>query len=101
MKCAHRFISNKCKNSQKCLEEGTEKCFVEYPPRMTGDEFEAAQTELLKDIPEEFHGPLSYMAYEMGHSAGHEEVINYLRSFVGDLKAPIKQFEKRLMLDKS
>jgi hypothetical protein len=98
-RCANKCMYGKCKNQQNCLEDGTEKCFKPYPPRMTGDEFAAAQKEILEDIPEEFQGTLSYMAYESGHSAGYEEVINYLRGLVSDLEGPIKLFEKHIRLD--
>jgi hypothetical protein len=98
-KCANKCMYGKCKNQHKCIEEGTEKCFKPYPPRMTDVEFEAAQTEILTGIPEEFRSTISYMAYESGHSAGYEEVINYLRGLVADLEGPIKQFEKNIRLD--
>ena len=51
---------------------------------------------LLRDIPEEFKGALSYMAYERGHSAGKEEVLCILQGLVADLKDSIQAFEKRI-----
>jgi len=66
------------------------------PPPMTPEEHDAQEKELLKDIPEEFHSRLSYMAYERGHHSGMEECINHLRGLVNDLKDPIAAFQKRL-----
>jgi hypothetical protein len=63
---------------------------------MTDEEFSKEQTELLKDVPNEFKGALSYMAYERGHSSGHEEVINELRMLISDLQEPIKSFGERI-----
>jgi len=65
-------------------------------PRMTEEEYQKEQEEILAGIPQEFKGPLSYMAYERGHSAGNEESIGILRELVSDLREPIKAFEKRL-----
>jgi hypothetical protein len=65
-------------------------------PRMTEEEYLKEQEEILAGIPQEFKGPLSYMAYERGHSAGNEESIGILRGLVSDLREPIKAFEKRL-----
>lgn len=95
MKCQTKY-SNRCKNPQTCQETGAEPCFKPFPPRMTNEEFATQQAELLKDVPEEFKSAMSYMAYEDGHSAGHEEVINILRGLVSDLLPSIKAFEKRL-----
>lgn len=56
---------------------------------------------LLRDIPEEFHGPLSYIAYEQGHSAGQDEVNLILSGLVNDLAPAIKKFQQRLTQQKS
>jgi len=85
-----------CKNSQNCLETGEEKCHKPWPPRMTDEEFQLKQAELLKELPEEFHSTLSYLAYERGHSAGHEEVINILTDLCFNLQKPIQAFGKRI-----
>jgi hypothetical protein len=69
------------------------------PKRMTDAEYAAEQAELLKDIPEEFKGTLSYMAYERGHSSGPEECISILRDLVSDLAEPIKKYGERKLLD--
>ena len=64
--------------------------------RMTEQEYTEAQAELLKDFPPEFKGTLSYMAWERGHSAGYEEVLNELRGLVSDLKEPIQKYGERM-----
>jgi hypothetical protein len=63
---------------------------------MTNEEFASTQTEILKDIPEEFKSALSYMAYERGHSAGNEEIVNELRGLVSDLQQAIEDYTKRI-----
>lgn len=82
----------------ECSEAEEKTCpqFKPYPPKMTGEEYDAAQDELLQDIPKEFHGALCSMAYDNGHSGGYEETVNILRGLVSELKDPIKAFEKRI-----
>ena len=99
IKCAKKHMYGLCKNQSKCLEEGTEACHKPYPPRMTEEEFAVTQKELLDDLPIEFRSAISYMAYESGHSAGYEEVINYVRGLVADLEGPIKKFQERIIRD--
>ena len=91
MSCARRYMIQ-CKNPQKCEQTGEEKCFKNFPPRMTSDEFATEQTRLLKDIPKEFHAAMSYLAWEQGHSAGYEEVIGCLSDLVDNLAKPIQEF---------
>jgi len=57
---------------------------------MTPEEFNKRETELLGRMPIELRGPLSYMAYEAGHSAGYEEVLWYLDEYIGHLQKPIQ-----------
>ena len=64
---------------------------------MTDQEYTDKQKELLKDIPIEFHGTLSYMAYDRGHSCGYDECINILSDMVYELKTPIKQYTERIL----
>lgn len=59
-------------------------------------EFADKQAELLKDIPEEFRGALSHMAWEEGHSYGYDEVLSHLREYVDSLKEPIQKFRERV-----
>ncbi len=63
---------------------------------MTEQEFAAKQKELLQGIPPEFHGALSYYAWEEGHASGFEEVINHLQILVAELEQPIKVYTKRI-----
>jgi hypothetical protein len=53
--------------------------------RITEEEFEAKQTELLNRIPKKFRGWLSYMAWEKGHAFGYSEVLLHLEDYVGGL----------------
>lgn len=64
--------------------------------RVTDQELEARQAELLKDLPEEFRGKLSYMAYERGHSSGNEEILICLQNLVSDLEEPIRKYGERV-----
>lgn len=68
------------------------------PPlaRMTDEEFTAEEAEILKPVPPEFRNTLTMAAYDRGHSAGHEEVINELRALVYILLPPISEFERRI-----
>ena len=63
---------------------------------MTDVEYAKKEKELLTDIPEEFRSRLSYMAYERGHSAGHEEVVGVLCGLVNDLLEPIQKYGARM-----
>ena len=82
----------------ECDEEYAKTClqFVPYPPKMTDEQFVKEQDEILANVPKEFRGKLSYMAYERGHSSGNEEVIGILKELVSDLKESIENFEKRI-----
>lgn len=57
---------------------------------MTDQEFAAQELEILKSIPEEMKSPMSYYAYERGHSAGHEEVLIVLRGLVAAFEQPLE-----------
>jgi hypothetical protein len=63
---------------------------------MTDIEFQAKQDKILQDIPKEFHGALSYMAWNEGHSAGYNEVLGYLSDFVYNLKEAIEKYTQRI-----
>jgi hypothetical protein len=93
----HPLIDNPYEKWE-CTKEVEESCpeFKPFPPKMTDIQFAEKQTEILKDIPEEFKGALSYMAYEIGHASGNEEVIIALNDLVSNLKEPIRKFEKRI-----
>ena len=63
---------------------------------MTAQEFEDKQKEILEELPEEFRGAVGYMAWELGHAYGYEEVITYSRDFVSSLTEPIKNYTSRI-----
>jgi hypothetical protein len=101
MSCQKKHTSNCIRKdffNNNCTEATEKECksFLPYPPRMTGEEFEKKQADLLQDISEEFRGAISYMAYEHGHSAGYEEVIILVQDLVSNFEEPIQKFEKRI-----
>lgn len=78
---------------------GPERLLQVMPPlqRMTEEEFIEEQETLLKDIPEEFQPFLRTQAWDEGHSAGYEEVINILQALSYAIKKPIEDYTKRLV----
>jgi hypothetical protein len=67
--------------------------------RMTDEEFNNRQTTLLVDIPKEFHGALSYHAWESGHAYGYEEVLSHLQDLVEMIRKPINDFKGRILTE--
>lgn len=65
-------------------------------PNITIEEMEATDY-ILREIPKEFKGCLSYMAYERGHSSGEQEVEMILQDLVHDLKPAIEKFKTRII----
>lgn len=65
---------------------------------MNDQEFAAKQQEILADIPEVFHGALSYYAYREGHSGGNNDILIILEDLVEALKEPIMKFEEQVEL---
>ena len=63
--------------------------------RMTLEEYNLQQDQLLEELPEELRPVISWMAYERGHSGGYEEVIGILTGLVSDLKGPIVEYGHR------
>jgi hypothetical protein len=63
---------------------------------MTEEQYHSEMVDILSEIPTEFHSFVASYAYELGHSAGREEVINYASRLADEIKEPIKDFEKRL-----
>ena len=55
---------------------------------------------ILRDVPEELKGCLSWMAYESGHSAGENEVACHMRSLVNDLLPAILAYGIRMKKEK-
>lgn len=68
------------------------------PPleRMTEEEYGQEMKEVLQNFPEEFQVYVSQTAYEDGHSAGYEEVVNIARNIVSNLKPVIDSYTKRI-----
>jgi hypothetical protein len=54
------------------------------------------QNYILRDVPQEFKGPLYWMAYDNGHSAGENEVACILRRLVNDLLPAITAYGIRM-----
>ena len=65
---------------------------MEYRPRMTREEFEKQEAELLNGVPLEFRSTLSGMAYDQGHAGGMDDVINVLSQLVYNLSPAIKDY---------
>lgn len=63
---------------------------------VTAKDFGEAQTELCKGLPEELIGPLQGLAWDEGHSAGYEEVINILKGYVRTFEGPLAKMERRI-----
>jgi hypothetical protein len=63
---------------------------------LTDAEFTERQNEILKGVPKEFHGALSYYAYQQGHSNGNSEILIILCDLVDALEKPISDFEERI-----
>lgn len=90
-------IWNQSANNGKLTERQVTSFEImpELPP-MDKEEFAQEQERLLAAIPDEFHGFVSYRAWDQGHSSGYEEVLLYVTELVDELKGPIKEFEVRL-----
>jgi hypothetical protein len=69
---------------------------VQTMPKMTEAQFTERQAQLLKDIPEDFHGALTHLAWEQGHSYGYEEVLGDLENLVTHLREPILRYGQRM-----
>ncbi len=64
---------------------------------MTTDEFNAAQDELLKDLPPEFQQYVAILAYEAGgRHASYEEVLAFAKGMVANLKPVVDKYTQRL-----
>lgn len=68
--------------------------------RMTAEEYYNNEEELLFEVPEEFCGPLAWMAYDRGHAYGYEEVLSHLQNYVDNLLPAIKAFRDRIQGDR-
>ena len=65
---------------------------------MTANEYAKHETEVFDKykIPQEFRGPISYHAWEQGHSNGYGEVAIHLEDLIDGLAPAIKEFQKRI-----
>lgn len=54
------------------------------------------EAEILKDVPSELQGALSYYAYTKYHAYGQEEVHNALCGLVAELLPSLRAFEARV-----
>jgi hypothetical protein len=64
---------------------------------MTANEFATKEKELLSQIPKEFHSAISYLAYDVGHAYGYEEIFIHLQDYVSTLTEPIEKYGKRML----
>jgi len=69
------------------------------PPlaRMTVNEMNEEIIEMIKDIPQEFHFPLTSVAWDKGHSAGYEEVISELLYLISKFTPSIREYKKNIL----
>jgi hypothetical protein len=63
---------------------------------MKSEEFYEKQAEVLKQLPIEFQSFAEMQAWDQGHSAGYEEVLNYVEGYVYDLMEPIAKYTERI-----
>lgn len=63
---------------------------------MTDQQFQDEQTRILCLLPVEFHGPLSYRAWETGHAYGHDEVLIHLKELADALLPAVRAYTERL-----
>jgi hypothetical protein len=63
---------------------------------MTADEFEAEMVDVVDSVPEPFRVWVRGQAWDRGHSAGYEEVVNIARDLADSL-APVVQDYFRLV----
>lgn len=76
---------------------GTDYTKEELERKLTADEiFAKKQAKILSELPVEFHGALSAMAWESGHAYGTNEVLSHLTDLVEGLKNPIENYGRRV-----
>ena len=63
---------------------------------MTPEEYANREAEILKNIPSEFHGPLSYLAYQHGHGSGYHNILIYLEEYAEMIEKPLAEYIKRI-----
>lgn len=65
--------------------------------RMNSEEYNEELAEAIEELPEEFQSYVSHAAWERGHSAGYEEVVNIAREMASDLLPHLQRYQKRIM----
>lgn len=62
--------------------------------------FQARQAAMFNthNVPEEFRGWLATLAWEEGHSAGYDCVLNHLDDLIFGLAEPLKAYTKRVTI---
>lgn len=63
---------------------------------MTEHEYIIRHNELLGDVPKEFKGYLSKLSWDLGHSAGYREVLNYLSGLTYEFMEAFREYEKNI-----
>lgn len=60
---------------------------------MDATQYYREMAALLDPVPQQFHGFIESYAYDRGHSAGYEEVLNIAGGLVSDLLPAIKAYD--------
>jgi hypothetical protein len=63
---------------------------------MDQQEYENKCTEILVNIPSEFHSAMRQIAYELGHAYGYQEICSVLNDLAYFFTEPIRQYTKRI-----
>lgn len=85
-------------NQEGKLERILFAYFGIVPPiaKINEDEFQEEQKQMLKNIPEEFHEPLTSVAWSKGHNEGFEEVIAELSYLITEFTPAIREYKERI-----
>lgn len=75
-------LSRKEEEHQRRLQEA----------KVKAEKYRAEEDKILSGIPEEFRSWFSYKAYEEGHSAGYEEVLNCLRGLLDGFEECLQKY---------
>lgn len=84
-------------NKGKLEEVWKQKVEIAIPfVPMTAEEYHSETLEVLREIPAQFHNYIKSQAYERGHHAGYEEVLNILNDIIGELGPAIADYRNHL-----
>lgn len=76
--------------------------YIKFKPEIKSDviygKIENALFET-QNIPKEFRGPMSLLAYQLGHAYGYNEMWIHLNDIIDAFEEPIKNFENRVKKD--